>query len=420
MPTKTEAPAELKIPDANPTSKTNDTADPKDAEPTPQAEKIDHQEAMALLNSVEYSTDGLKSMFKTEGHLSDLEYEALVLAIGRCTPNPAYPDEYSIELCPPFTVNREIFFKNLNKDYPDNKNEVLTKVLKGEGSHNPVLRSFIYREYQLSPKGGNFWDVDKENMKSFVQFAKDEKDDLALLYATAALAMNDGLYQSPEAVDFVLETLAKHPNPLIRKKVAAGMLASRYQNVDGDRVKKAFLDLCNDKDPAVRGAACQKIFDFQVDNAEKLAMDYLKDPGRAESHGVLLEHFLQKAFNPDNPDENAYRVVMDYLKSTPRTRDFPNSGAILALSDLPFESKKDADFVKWTKKAPFYVEKDMIEALKGLVLDSALSDEARKFAGGALMSFSSKNDVKAMIQTLKSAKDPKNDDVIEGLKYLLE
>jgi len=391
----------------------SETADPAAADPA----KGDAKEAAAPeaaapagdaidFNAVEFTEDGLKSMFKTPGEMSPAEFEALIKSFAKCEAKPT-KTSYNYSSCPAAKVysSEVLNTKTKRKLDPKAKQEILMKHLQDE---NVVVRDKALRTVDImasnaglgsAATGDGLMAGDEETIKKLIDVAKAEKDPLVYAALFERFLWIDNLYKNRPLVDFVLEN-AKHSDPIVRKSIPEKMAAFRMKGIA--EAPQMILDLCQkDEDDGVRAEACADILDYEIPDNMKLAEGILKDSKQAKAHAGLIKALAARSYNK-NVDADAYKLMMDYYKSTPRSEDVPAWNSISEVS-----KNNGKDFGAWKEKATYYKADEIVKAMSDILADPNANWLARTASIDAIVAHGGKDALKAAEAKVQGLKDDK-------------
>ena len=380
-----------------------------------------------LLDSVEFTEEGLMGMFKTEKEVSPEEFEAVMLGFAKCDiSNHTDPNEtYLHYSCPASQVYKTIASYNSDWALDDaSKQKTLMKLLKHE---NPVVREKAFENIDLYTKkiegladlmkGDELYAGDDAVLNAVVAIAKEEKDPAVFIQFYRRILMLDTFKSSPNLVAFAVE-FSKSDNAAIRYTFADRLIGSRAKGQPD--AAQAMLDLCrNDPDKKVQNAACGKILQFEIADNMKIAADILKNPDQSGAHGNIIRTLQERWFaypDYDKFDADAYKLWLTYYKTKPRTGDVPCSMGTFAINDEKFadfkknaKGFKEAEFadvmaaIAEDANADFMVRNDAVEAI-GKLVSPAVAEKKLKAIDAKLAKRSRDEDRSANLIVDKIAK----------------
>lgn len=236
----------------------------------------------------------------------------------------------------------------------------------------PQVRAFVCQKLQ------NYENFDSEMGKKFFKLLETETDPNVLYDAT--YAMCNCAFQ-PEVAAFILR-MTDHENPKIRMTAAVACQGNRSKGVDG--MLEAMIKLMNDPDDDVKKAACRYAGGLEDDGVIDALAAILNDPAQVKFHGSCLEG-LYKLWcdypSYKSKSERAYKVTMDYLKTTPRSKDVPSWSGISAMKN--FDVNKAEAFLA---EADYYSSSEMYDVFSAILADEEADFNARKGTIGVIAS----------------------------------
>lgn len=194
----------------------------------------------AMADSVEFTEEGLKSLFKNNPLTAD-EYEAYMLTFAKCK----FEDKdgfYNYKSCPA---------KQISNDVPGIDSEiqfsVLSKLIKHE---NAIVRDRAYDELRFN----------EANVGSIMNVIKEEKDPHIVLTWFVRLC-NSKQLSHPEVAPFVKAKL-KDSDEKYREQFLYNAMP---KNIKGDPEYVTILsDICqNDASEEIKNKACERLPKFQ-------------------------------------------------------------------------------------------------------------------------------------------------------------
>lgn len=204
------------------------------------AKKDDAQSPQAMADSVEFTQEGLKSLFKNNPLTAD-EYEAYMLTFAKCEFEETN-GFYSYKSCPA---------KQIAEDVPgisgDTQFSVLSKLLKHE---NVIVRDRAYDELRFN----------ESNVGSIMAAIQEEKDSHILLTWFVRLCSSKQL-SHPDVAPFVKAKLKDNDEKYRQQFLFNAM----PKNIKGDPEYVTILsDICqNDTSEEIKKKACERLPQFQ-------------------------------------------------------------------------------------------------------------------------------------------------------------
>lgn len=238
----------------------------------------------------------------------------------------------------------------------------------------PLLKSETpqVRGYAIS-NVGSLLGVSDGHIAAAQELLKTEKDPYVIRCAVDALANEGG--KNAEVGKFLLNA-AKNENARVRRQAAYALGNSWSKDLDG--AVDAIITLMSDSDADVRNAAYRyagKLADERV--VEPIAQ-MLKNPDEVTFHSNGVEGLAYLWYDfpfHENTSEAAYRATMDYLKTTPRTKDIPSWTAISSL-----KNKNDSHYNEWRAKATYFNADEFAQIMTEIIKDENANSFARSGA----------------------------------------
>ena len=361
-------------------------------------ESSDDSPAMKLLNSVEFTEEGLASMVKTpEGEpLSDTELEAFYLAYSKVNINEETLD---LERNP---VNKAFSEAKRGRKVNPNKKAIETRLLSNT---SPQVRGVAMEECVSQLFGGS-----SEEVATALKALESEKDPFVLKKGVRAL-MNE--LKRPEVAKFVLGLIG-HENKNVRKEVAIAVGNPWSKDVPGilDAARKLMADEDVDVKKAIFSGAGRLGDDSIVPDYVKL----LNDDSQSKVHGEAMRGLCALWCDYpkyENSSKAAYEATLNFFKKTPRTN--VEWTTVTALSTQGKDLQKLFDRDKFVKAA------DIVKVFSDVAADPDMNFLGRTPAAKVVLAFGSKADVeKLRAKVAANANDSKKDQVLSTVDNLLK
>ncbi len=359
--------------------------------------------AMKLLNSVEFTKEGLIGMIKTpaDGKLTAEEYEALILAFSKVKINE---ETLELESNPVYSARSEVF---KNHKSPDNAEEINKKLMKSEFAQ--------VRGYAIGITKQFLFGTSETSRKEVLDILNNEKDPYVIKMGINALS-ND-MKKSPQIATFILSnTSNKHA--AIRKACTSALGSSWSEGVEG--VKEAIVKLMNDKDKEVSKSMCRRAGNFHDQSIIPELVKILNDPTKTALHGSVVEGLYDFWYDfpfHEQTSKEAYDATIAYFKKTPRTQDDPAWDCIGEL-----QTRAENNYSAWEKKATYFKVSEYVDVMASIAKDAACNWLARTAAVRVIAKIGSKADLKKLEKDLNasSAPDDKKNHVTNAIKQALE
>lgn len=206
------------------------------------AKKEEAKSPQAMADSVEFTEEGLKSLFKNNPLTAD-EYEAYMLSFAKCKFEESN-GFYNYKSCPAKQLALSSGVPGIAGDI---QFSVLSKLLKHE---NAIVRDRAYDELRF----------DEKNVGSIMAAIKEEKDPHIILTWFVRLCNSKHL-SHPEVAPFVKAKM-KDSDEKYREQF---LFNAMPKNIKGDPEYVTILsDICqNDASEEIKNKACERLPKFQ-------------------------------------------------------------------------------------------------------------------------------------------------------------
>ena len=332
---------------------------------------------MQLLNSVDFTEEGLKSMIKTpeKEPLTADEFEALYLAYSKVDLKD------NLELGQNFVGN----VKNAvlsNHKRPANASEIFQKLLSNA---SPQVRGVAVQQFKT------IFGVNDGDISKLVQILNNEKTPYVIKEGIKTLSNE---MKKPEVAKFILSHISSD-NKYIRKAVALSVGNYWSKGVDGmaDAAKKLMADSDEDVQKTILSHVGELTDESLVPELEKV----LNDPAQAKLHGDAMRSLYTMWYGypkHENTSKAAYTVALNYLKKTPRTNDIPAWTSIGAL-----ETQNAKEINGWKARATYYKDAEWVKVMMDIATDANANWIGRSSAVKVIAKIGSKSD----LEKVKSA-----------------
>ncbi len=357
--------------------------------------------AMALLESVEFTPEGLKSMIKTpEGEeMTETEYRAVMLAYSKC--------EFKDEDLTMKSTDQTKALREILKDHkkPGNYKDIDMSLANHE---SPQVRYMVMGKIFTFLLG-----TSDSGRKQAMDVLKNEKD-LHVIRQGIEQLSND-MAKDKEIADFIMGN-AKNDNAVIRGQVASALGSSWNKEVAG--VYDALVELMGDKEQKVRGKACRAIGTLNDDRAVAELVKVLNNPEENKIHGDACEGLVKMFFDypmHKNTNAAAYKAYLDYLKKTPRSKEIPNWTALTKVRNAGNNA------FEWQQKATYFKPAEIVAVFSDVAKDANADWLGRSAALDAVSNFGQKSDLESIKKALESnSSDSKASLIIDKLNKLIE
>ena len=191
---------------------------------------------------------------------------------------------------------------------------------------------------------------------------------------------------------------ATHEDVKIRKAAMQGLINSNNSSVEG--IEAEGIKFLDDADADIRTKACKDL----THNKYTSAMPKIEELLKTSDDGKLLAGCIEgiedlwyyapffKEF-----DAKAYKLTLDYLNKTPRTKELPYWGTLSRFQKAPKDEWKE--LAKKDFKA-----KDLVAALSAIAKDENAGQMEREYAIKAIAVQGTKADLTALDKALKDDK----------------
>lgn len=341
--------------------------------------------AMKLLNSVPFTEEGLKSMITTpeKEPLTDDELEALFLAYSKVNIN-----EKSQCLESNFVgkVKNEVL---RGRKRSASEGAIMDKLLQNP---SPQVRGVAVQQY------GGLFGMSAETASKLVKALENEQHPFVLKEGIRTLANE---LKRDDVKKFILGQIGNDNNE-VRKAVALSVGNSWSVGVDG--VKDAAMKLLGDGDDEVRKTMLGCVGQLTDDSFVPELVKVLNDPSQGKLHGEAMRSLYTMWYDypmHKNTSKAAYEATVNYLKTTPRTKDIP---AWQAVGGLQNQNAKAYD--AWKAKATYYNNKEFVK----LMMDIAADPNANWIGRTPAIKVIAKIGTKADLEKLKGIVSANSDD----------
>ena len=350
----------------------------------------DNSPAMQLLNSVPFTEEGLKSMIKTpeKEPLTDEELEALFLAYSKVNINEK---SQSLESNFVGKVKSEVL---RGRKRSETEVAVMDKLLKNA---SPQVRGVAIQQY------GGLFGMSAETASKLVKALENEQNAFVLKEGIRTLANE---LKRDDVKKFVLGQI-NNDNKEVRKSVALSV--GNYWSIGLDGVKDAALKLLSDGDEEVRKTMLGNVGQLADDSFVSELVKVLNDPSQGKLHGDAMRSLYTMWYDypqHKNTSKAAYEATVNYLKTTPRTKDIP---AWQTIGGLQNQNAKDYD--AWKAKATYYNNSEFVKLMMDIAADPNANWLGRGPAVKVIAKIGTKADlekVKALVSANSDDKDQKN------------
>ena len=350
----------------------------------------DNSPAMQLLNSVPFTEEGLKSMIKTpeKEPLTDEELEALFLAYSKVNINEK---SQSLESNFVGKVKSEVL---RGRKRSETEVAVMDRLLKNA---SPQVRGVAIQQY------GGLFGMSAETASKLVKALENEQNAFVLKEGIRTLANE---LKRDDVKKFVLGQI-NNDNKEVRKSVALSV--GNYWSIGLDGVKDAALKLLSDVDEEVRKTMLGNVGQLADDSFVSELVKVLNDPSQGKLHGDAMRSLYTMWYDypqHKNTSKAAYEATVNYLKTTPRTKDIP---AWQTIGGLQNQNAKDYD--AWKAKATYYNNSEFVKLMMDIAADPNANWLGRGPAVKVIAKIGTKADlekVKALVSANSDDKDQKN------------
>lgn len=185
------------------------------------------------------------------------------------------------------------------------------------GHDNEEVRTFVYNRSIRN------YSSNSDELQKFVAYLKGEKNAEALEAGLKSLSNN--LKVSPDLYEFA-KTCAKSDDTSVRAMAAYALSNVNNKSVSG--IYDEAIKLINDPENDVRKVVCEELPRSGNEAVVPELVKILKstDDKDVAIHGECLNGLVSMWYNwPifDNYSEAAYNATLDYFKTTPRTKKIP-------------------------------------------------------------------------------------------------
>ena len=336
----------------------------------------DNSPAMKLLNSVPFTEEGLKSMITTpeKQPLTDEEFEALYLAYSKVNINEK---TQSLESNFVGKVKSEVM---RGRKTTDSQSAIIDKLLSNP---SPQVRGVAVQQY------GGLFGMSAETASKLVKALENEKNAFVLKEGIRTLSNE---LKRDDVKKFVLGQMDNEDKE-VRKAIALSVGNSWSKGVDG--VKDAAMKLMSDGNEDVRKTILGGVGQLADDSFVPELVKVLNDPSLGKFHGDAMRSLYTMWYDyptHKNTSKAAYEATVNYLKTTPRTKDIP---AWQTIGGLQNQNAKEYD--AWKAKATYYKNAEFVK----LMMDIAADPNANWLGRGPAVKVIAKIGTKADLEKLK-------------------
>ena len=363
-------------------------------------ENSDESPAMKLLNSVEFTEEGLVSMITTpeDQPLSDDEYEALWLAYSKVN-----IDQNKLELeSNPIGKARSTIMKNHKR--PSNAAAIQEKLLTNP---SPQVRGMAMGQFS------SLFGLSKDNVSKLTSILKDETDPFVLKEGVRALSNE---LKKEEAAKFVLGQV-KSDNKNIRKVVAWAV--GNYWSIGVPGVTDAAKTLIADKDDDVRGAMLGHVGSLEDESFIPELVKVLNDDKQYKLHADCMRSLYKLWYDfpfHKHTSKAAYDATIAYLSKKPRTENVPAWNSIGEL-----RTQAESSFDAWKAKATYFKVDEYLKLMTDIATDPNANWLGRSGAIDVIEKLGTKADLEKLQQTIKAnTADKKQDLLLSALERKLK
>ena len=345
----------------------------------------DNSPAMKLLNSVPFTEEGLKSMITSpeKQPLSDEEFEALYLAYSKVGINEK---TQSLESNFVGKVKSEVM---RGRKTTDSQRAIIDKLLANPSAQ---VRGVAVQQF------GGLFGMSAETATKLVKALENEKSAFVLKEGIRTLANE---LKRDDVKQFILGQIANDDKE-VRKAVALSVGNSWSKGIDG--VKDAALKLMGDANDDVRKTILGGVGQLNDESFVPELVKVLNDPSLGKFHGDAMKSLYTMWYDyptHKNTSKAAYEATVNYLKTTPRTKDIP---AWQTIGGLQNQNAKEID--AWKSKATYYKNAEFVK----LMMDIAADPNANWLGRGPAVKVIAKIGTKADLEKLKATISANADD----------
>ena len=364
------------------------------------AENSDESPAMKLLNSVEFSEEGLVSMIKTPADqpLSDDEYEALWLAYSKVPINQG-----KLELdANPIGKARSTIMKDHKR--PANASAIQEKLLTNP---SPQVRGMAMGQFS------SLFGLSKENVAKLTSILAEEKDPFVIKEGVRALSNE---LKKEEAAKFVLGQV-KSDNKNIRQVVAYAV--GNYWSIGVPGVTDAAKTLIADKDEDVRGAMLGHVGKLEDESFIPELVKVLSDDKQYKLHDECMNSLYKLWYDfpfHKHTSKAAYDATIAYLSKKPRTENVPAWNSVGEL-----RTQAESSFGAWKAKATYFKVDEYIKLMTDIATDANANWLGRSGAIDVIEKLGTKADLEKVQSAVKAnTADKKQNLVLSALERKLK
>ena len=364
------------------------------------AENSDESPAMKLLNSVEFSEEGLVSMIKTPADqpLSDDEYEALWLAYSKVPINQG-----KLELdANPIGKARSTIMKDHKR--PANASAIQEKLLTNP---SPQVRGMAMGQFS------SLFGLSKENVAKLTSILAEEKDPFVIKEGVRALSNE---LKKEEAAKFVLGQV-KSDNKNIRQVVAYAV--GNYWSIGVPGVTDAAKTLIADKDEDVRGAMLGHVGKLEDESFIPELVKVLNDDNQYKLHDECMNSLYKLWYDfpfHKHTSKAAYDATIAYLSKKPRTENVPAWNSVGEL-----RTQAESSFGAWKAKATYFKVDEYIKLMTDIATDANANWLGRSGAIDVIEKLGTKADLEKVQSAVKAnTADKKQNLVLSALERKLK
>jgi len=181
-----------------------------------------------------------------------------------------------------------------------------------------------------------------------------------------------------------------HENVDIRKAAMEGFINSNNLKANVEGLEDVAIKFLDDPDSSVKSKACYYLAYYKYPSVKPKIAEFIKSASDEEMLAECVKGLTETWYNSFGDfDEEAYKMTMDYLKKTPRTRVTPSYIVIERLANSPRDSWVDVAKDKFDAKS-------LVAVLSDIAKDGNASEGARTSAIEAIAIHGTKADLTAL------------------------
>ena len=354
------------------------------------------------------------------------EIRALVKSTDKATPDEYFAVLENYACCP---VNQETLSIDDDTCAAEQVRVELREKGKLPGFETVLDRVLAHSAPQVRARGydalsGNLFGSTESDREAGKKALATETDLFALRALIEGLR-NEG-NRVPEVGEF-LKKMATHEHPALRRVATNALARSHSDKVPG--VVEAVIARLGDEDKEVVSIACKGASTLGSDAIVEPIAAILKDASKANIHtecvSALTDLWLDFP-KRERTSAAAYKATLDYYKTTPRSQDVPDSGAVSALAggySIPRAGTKAASeekFVAWKKKASYYKPDELAAIMLDIVKDPQANWMARGQAVRVIGDAGGLAALKKIASTVEALNDDKANLIKQGYEKELK